>query len=134
MRERFRQLIQNDSRWTKAKLSLLTKEELKSLSLLLCAPVSGNKETLILRLLDIRTLRLTLGKYGDDPQELVSAYKWRELHGFCKRAKIFRSSNKRALAYVLLSWRNRCRLKGQKVFAQALEAAKKMPRQLEMRM
>lgn len=128
----FVQLCKGKSKFTIHNLSLLKKMELKALAHLMNSPVSGNIATLTNRLVDVYDLRKQLGFYDEDPQELVNDFKRKELHEMCKRAKIWRSGNKYALAVSLLRWRNRCRRDGQRTFRESMAALKNSPRQMRL--
>jgi hypothetical protein len=56
------------------------------------------------------------------------SYRRESLRDMCKEAGVWRSGNKRQLAAVLLSWRNRCRRDGQKFFAELQALGKAQPK------
>jgi hypothetical protein len=114
-------------------LPKLSLRELQTLAKLLAWPSYGNKETLIVRLLAQRELRFKLARFKDNPDELASSYRRESLRDMCREAGIWRSGNKRALSAGLLNWRDRCRSRGQKFFAEMQSLAKDRPQQLTFR-
>src|ERR1700730_1051860 len=84
--------------------------------MLSCSCIS--KETVIVRLLAQRELRLKLARFTDNPEELAISYKRESLRDMCREAGIWRSGNKRALSAGLLNWRDRCRARGQAFLAE----------------
>ena len=111
-------------------LSPLSAKEVQALCILLGIPSSGSKTEATARLQDLRDLRLTLSEYEDAPEDLCRDFRAPELKTMCKRAKLWRSGPKAAIAAGLLMWRNRCRHMGQKALTEAREEAKQNPRQL----
>jgi hypothetical protein len=120
----------DSQRWNEYEIPKLFLRELQVLAKLLGCPFSGVKEILVVRLLAHRQLRLKLARFGDDPAPLMEAYRREALRDMCKEAGIWRSGNKRALAAGLLNWRDRCRLNGQKFFAEMQSFSKSRPQQL----
>jgi len=102
-------------RWNEFELTKLSLRELWSQ--LLGCPSCGSKETVIVRLLAQRELRLKLSCFTDNPEELAISYKRESLRAMCREAGIWRSDNKRALSAGLLNWRDRCRVRGQAFFS-----------------
>jgi len=130
----FHQMVKGLEKWRLERLLQLKKAELKGLALLLSAPTGGTRQVLAERLLDIYNLRIVLNRYGKDPDDLVRDFKRRDLYKMCKRAKIFKSGNKRLLAAGLLNWRNRCRTKGQKVLHQCRKEGVELPKQFSLKL
>jgi len=130
----FSQLAKGLEKWSLERLLQLKKSELQGQALLLSAPGSGTRQVLAERLLEVYSLRIVLGRYGNDPDDLVKDFKRRDLYEMCKSAKLFRSGNKRLLATVLLNWRNRSRTKGQKVLHQCREEGAKLPKQFSLKL
>ena len=62
-------------RWNEFELPKLTLQELQTLTKLLSCPSYGTKETLVVRLLAQRELRLKLARFTDNPEELASSYR-----------------------------------------------------------
>ncbi len=126
------ELIHNfdSQRWNEDELSLLSFRELQLLAKLFGCPFSGVKQSVVVRLLAHRQLRFKLARFGDDPAPLMEACRREALRDMCREAGIWRSGNKRALAAGLLMWRNRCRLNGQKFFAEMQSLSKSRPQQL----
>jgi hypothetical protein len=120
----------DSQRWNEYELPKLLLRELQVLAKLLGCPFSGAKEILVVRLLAHRQLRFKLARFGDDPAPLMEAYGREALRDMCKEAGIWRSGNKRALAAGLLNWRDRCRLNGQKFFAEMQSLSKARLQQL----
>ena len=118
--------------WNEDELAKLSGVELQALAKLFACPSSGVKQSVIVRLLAHRQLRLKLGPFTDDPLPLAQAYRRDSLRDMCKEAGIWRSGNKRQLGAGLLTWRNRCRLNGQKFLAEMHAAITARPRQLEL--
>jgi hypothetical protein len=79
-------------------LPKLSQRELLALAKLLGCPSCGSKETIMVRLLAQRELRLKLARFTDDPKELAISYKRESLRDMCREAGIWRSGNKRALS------------------------------------
>ena len=117
-------------RWNDSELPKLTLRELRTLAKLLGSPSYGTKETLIVRLLAQRELRLKLARFTDNPEELAISYRRESLRDMCREAGIWRSGNKRALSAGLLNWRDRCRARGQAFLAEMRSLAKDRPHQL----
>jgi hypothetical protein len=117
-------------RWNEFELPKLSLRELLALAKLLGCPSCGSKETVIVRLLAQRELRLQLARFTDNPAELAISYKRESLRDMCREAGIWRSGNKRALATGLLNWRDRCRARGQAFLAEMRSLAKDRPQQL----
>jgi hypothetical protein len=96
-------------RWNEFELPKLSLRELVALAKLLGCAFCGSKETVIVRLLAQRELRLKLARFTDNGEELANCYKRESLRDMCREAGIWRSGNKRALSAGLLNWRDRCR-------------------------
>ena len=62
-------------RWNEFELPKLSLQELQTLAKLLGCPSYGTKETLVVRLLAQRKLRLKLARFTDNPGELASSYR-----------------------------------------------------------
>jgi hypothetical protein len=120
-------------RWNEFELPKLSLRELLALAKLLGCPYCGNKETVIVRLLVQRELRLKLARFTDNPEELAISYKRESLRDMCREAGIWRSGNKRALSAGLLSWRDRSCARGQAFLAEMRSPAKDRPQQLSFR-
>ena len=120
-------------RWNEFELPKLSLQELQTLTKLLGCPSYGTKETLVVRLLAQRELRLKLARFTDNPEELASSYRRECLRDMCREAGIWRSGNKRALSAGLLNWRDRCRARGQAFLAEMQSLAKDRPQQLTFR-
>jgi hypothetical protein len=116
--------------WTESALAKLSLQELHVLAKLLSCPSCGVKHSVIVRLLAHRQLRFKLAPFTDDPVPLSNSYRRDSLRDMCKEAGIWRSGNKRQLAAGLLTWRNRCRLNGQKFLAEMQAHAAARPHQL----
>jgi hypothetical protein len=114
-------------------LPKLSLRELLALAKLLGCPSCGSKETVIVRLLAQRELRLKLARFTDNPEELANSYKRESLRDMCREAGIWRSGNKRALSAGLLNWRDRCRARGLAFLAQMRSMVKARPQQLSLR-
>lgn len=93
-------------------LNTRSKTELQALCLALAIPYTGTINTLIERILKAWELRTVLKDFNT-PQELVDAFKGRELIEMCKTARCWRGGTKYSKAAGLLQWRNECRRKGQ---------------------
>ena len=131
----FQELVRDvhSHRWTEHDLAKLSALELHALANLFSCPSSGVKQCVILRLLAHRQLRFKLAPFTDDPVPLADTYRRDSLRDMCKEAGIWRSGNKRQLAAGLLTWRNRCRLNGQRFLAEMYAHAAARPRQLSFR-
>ena len=77
-KELFSELMHNFQleRWNEFELPKLSLRELLALSKLLGCPSCGSKETVIVRLLAQRELRLKLARFIDNPEELANSYKF----------------------------------------------------------
>ena len=117
--------------WNEHELAKLPLLELQSLADLLACARSGTKEEVTTKILAIRTIRLRLSGFSDDPQAVAAVFDRRALRQMCREACLWRSGNKRQLAAVLLTWRNRCRYEGQRRLEAALQATRQQPRQRE---
>ena len=117
-------------RWNEYELPKLSLRELQVLAKLLGCPFSGNKDSLVIRILAHRQLRFKLARFGDDPIRLAESFRRESLRDMCKEAGVWRSGNKRQLAAVLLTWRNRCRRDGQNFFGELQTFCKTQPQQL----
>jgi hypothetical protein len=82
-------------RWNEFELPKLSLRELLALAKLLGCPSCGSKETVIVRLLAQRELRLKLARFTDNPEELAISYRRESLRDMCRKAGIWRSGNKR---------------------------------------
>jgi hypothetical protein len=100
---------------------------------LLGCPSYGTKETLVVRLLAKRALRLKLAPFTDNPAELAASMRRESLRDMCREAGIWRSGNKRALAAGLINWRDRCRARGKAFFTEMQSVSKSRPQQLTLR-
>ena len=120
-------------RWNEFELPKLSFRELLALAKLLGCPSCGSKETVIVRLLAQRELRLKLARFTDNPDELASSYRRESLRDMCREAGIWRSGNKRALSAGLLNWRDLCRVRGQAFLAEMRSLAKARSQQLSLR-
>ena len=128
----FQELVRDvhSQRWTEDELAKLSGVELHALTKLLSCRSSGAKQSVIVRVLAYRQLRFKLAPFSDDPLPLANAYRRESLRDMCKEAGIWRSGNKRQLAAGLLTWRNRCRLNGQRFLANMNAVTAARPRQL----
>ena len=81
-------------RWNEFELPKLSLRELLALAKLLGCPSCGSKETVIIRLLAHRELRLKLARFADNPEELANSYQLKSLRNMCREAGIWRSGNK----------------------------------------
>jgi len=113
-------------------LSKLSLRELQTLAKLLDCASYGTVETLVVRLLAQRELRVKLARFTDNPDELASSYQRESLRDMCREAGIWRSGNKRALSAGLLNWRDRCRAQGQAFSAEIQSVSKDRPQQLTL--
>ena len=82
-------------RWNEFELVKLSLREILALTKLLGYPSSGSKETVIVRLLAQRELRLKLARFTDNPEELASSYKRESLRDMCREAGTWRSGRTR---------------------------------------
>jgi hypothetical protein len=115
-------------RWNEFELPKLSLRALLALAKFLC----GSKETVIVRLLAHRELRLKLARFTANPEELANSYRRESLRDMCREAGIWRSGNKRALSAGLLNWRDRCRARGQAFLAEMRSLAQARPQQLSL--
>lgn len=122
----------HSQRWNPDELGHLSLLELQTLAKLLGAPHSGTKEQLITKLLAIRTIRLKLSNFRPKPDLLAAAFKKRELRAMCKEAGLWKSGNKLQLAATILSWRERCRQKGQNILEEIIQLTRLQQKQLSL--
>jgi hypothetical protein len=120
-------------RWNEFELPKLSLRELLALAKLLGCPSCGSKETVIVRLLAQRELRLKLAVLQTIPRSWQIPVRRESLRDICREAGIWRSGNKRALSAGLLNWRDRCRARGQAFLAEMRSLAKERPQQLSFR-
>ena len=107
MLRKARPLTPRAERWIEFELPKLCLGELQALCKLLGCPCYGTKETLAVRLLAQRALRLKLAPFTDNAAELAASMRREALRDMCREAGIWRSGNKRALAAGLINWRDR---------------------------
>jgi hypothetical protein len=119
--------------WNEFELPKLSLGELQALCKLLGCPCYGSKETLVVRLLAQRALRLKLAPFTDNPAELAASMRRESLRDMCREAGIWRSGNKRALAAGLINWRDRCRARGKAFLTEMQSVSKSRPQQLTLR-
>jgi len=112
---------------------LLPVRRLSNLCKLLGCPCYGTKETLVVRLLAQRALRLKLATFADNPAEFAASMRRESLRDMCREAGIWRSGNKRALAAGLINWRDRCRARGKAFLTELQSVSKSRPQQLTLR-
>ena len=70
-------------RWNEFELPKLSLRELLALAKLLGCASHGSKETVVVRLLAQRELRLKLARFTDNPEELAISYKRESLRDSC---------------------------------------------------
>jgi hypothetical protein len=73
-------------RWNEFELPKLSMRELLVSAKLLGSPSCGAKETVIVRRLAQRELRLKLARFADNPEELAFSYKRESLRDMCREA------------------------------------------------
>ena len=122
----------NSDRWNEYDLAKLSHRELEALAKLLGSAHSGTKQQLVIRVLAQRKLPFKLSWFTDDPKDLAASYRRQSLRDMCREAGIWRSGTKIQLAAGLLTWRLRCRSKGQ-AFLKELQAAGRQQLQLTFR-
>ena len=81
----------HSERWNEFELPKLSLGELQALCKLLGCPSYGTKETLVVRLLAQRALRLKLAPFTDNPAELAASMRRESLRDMCREAGIWRS-------------------------------------------
>ena len=111
----------------------LALRELLALAKLLGCPSCGSKETVIVRLLAHRELRLKLARFADNPEELANSYKRESLRDMWREAGIWRSGNKRALSASLLNWCDSVPRARPSVSTEMRSLAQARPQQLSLR-
>ena len=119
---RFFDLIGSEDNITLNNLNGLKSIELDVVSTLMGIPKYGTKEKKVARIIDLWDLRHTLTGYEsslEGAQEFADFYRHVELHDMARRAKVWRSGNKIALAVVLIKWRDGCRRKGKGFLTEA---------------
>lgn len=125
----FRRLLRNEG-WSARSLSRLYGRELEALSLLLGIAKSGTIAKKASRLWFAYKLRQVLSRYDDDPNILAADFRAKELRYLAKTVGTYCWLNKRGIAASLLNWRNRCRLRGQLAYEDAMAELNKCPKQL----
>jgi hypothetical protein len=122
--------------WNEYDLPTLKLSEIQFLCRCLGAPKSGTKMNVVVRLLAVRHVRTNLSKYAEaDLDGVVADFDKVALKWMAKEAGLWRSGNKRQLAAVLLMWRNRARVEGQKYLDEQfrlMDAALPKARQLRL--
>jgi hypothetical protein len=78
----------HSQRWSEFELPKLSLGELQALCKLLGCPSYGTKETLVVRLLAQRALRLKLAPFIDNPAELAASMRRESLRDMCREAGI----------------------------------------------
>jgi len=115
--------------WNEDDLETLPRKELRFLCRIMGVPDYGTKAVIIVRLLSLRIVRMELSGFQCDGFAsdtsgavllVASTFKRERLRWMCEQANLWKSGNKVQLASVLLSWRNKCRLSGQKFLAECL--------------
>ena len=76
----------HSQRWNEFELPKLSLGELQALCKLLGCPSNGTKETLVVRLLSQRALRLKLAPFTDNPTELAASMRRESLRDMCREA------------------------------------------------
>jgi hypothetical protein len=104
----------NHQGWNEYDLSTLPAADLVFLCRVAGIAHTGAREKLIVRLLSCRIVRFELSKFADDPHAVAAAFNRDRLRWMCIQANLWKSGSKPQLAVVLLNWRNRCRMEGQK--------------------
>jgi hypothetical protein len=77
----------HSARWTEFELLKLSLGELRALGKLLGCPSYGTKETLVVRLLVQRALRLKLAPFTDNPAELAASMRRESLRDMCRESR-----------------------------------------------
>ena len=80
----------HSERWNGFELQKLSLGELRALGKLLGCPCYGTKETLVVRLLAQRALRLKLAPFTDNSAELAASMRRESLREMCREAGIWR--------------------------------------------
>lgn len=104
--------------WNEDDLPKLRVAELRLLSQLLGGPKSPPKAELVTRILCTRLIRLEIARFGstrEAAQDLAQSARKERLKWMAKQMKLWRSGSKIQLAIVLINWRDRARLEGQKL-------------------
>lgn len=127
-----RDLLYGRANWTVEALEKLNIKHLQALAWILAIPKSGSKAAQVARLLDLRALRVELGRFGDAPHDLVEVYLHRELKDMVRRTRSWCGGNKLTIAATLLNWRNTCRTKGMQRLKAIQAQNSKGPRQLRL--
>lgn len=119
---------ENLSKIEREDLQRLELKHLEAFARLLGIYWSGSKERRIERISHAVKMRTLLAKVNE-PDELVSGYKRRELVTFSKGLGLFYSTSKYALSVGLIGWRNKCRKEGQKFLTEIKGEIAKYPKQ-----
>ena len=101
-------------------LKTRTLKELMALCWIMAIPYSGTKLKKIERIVNIWALRKALKDFKT-PQELIAAFKAKELKEMCRTAKLWLGGNKYSKSASLLNWRNTARKKGQQRYEEVLK-------------
>jgi hypothetical protein len=122
----------NHEGWNDFDMLKLPLSDLEFLSRMMGIPHSGTKEKRIVRLLSCRIVRKALAHFGDDPADVVPAFKRERLKWMCQQANLWKSGNKYGLSVVLLRWRNQCRLDGSEYLKACIAFGMEQPVQLPL--
>ena len=112
----FRQLIMDKAPWTTDTLNQLPTREIRMIARILAAPHSLPRQKLVARIIATQRIRTLIAAYTSDQEgiaEMWVSFTGKQMRGMCADVKLWRSGPKRALAAVLLNWRDRARQKGQ---------------------
>ena len=130
----------NHQGWNEDDLWTLPGNDLRFLCRIMGVPSYGTKPVMIVRLLSLRIVRMELSQFQCDGFSretsgavalVAGSFKRERLKWMCEQANLWKSGNKIQLACVLLSWRNKCRLEGQKFLAECIAHTKRVGFQLE---
>jgi hypothetical protein len=123
----------NSELWNEDELPKLTGLQLQTLARLWGAPHSGTKETLTIRILAIRQVRVKVAPFTadrDGMMALANAFRKEALKHMAKECGLWRGGNKMQLTEQLINWRQRARANGQRLLEQMIADTNARPLQL----
>ena len=138
----------------------MKRNELECIAILLAVPKFGTKILLVQRIVDYYEIRIRLAVYktkqqdigyrdiinmekrGEDLsflfrpdpgiEQMVKDFTGKELRSICRTVKCGTWGCKRQMAANLLSWRNRCRMRGLKAYNEAMKEIRENPRPIQL--
>jgi hypothetical protein len=135
--ERWRTLYRSSAAdWSAATFVCCTADELVAMCKLMGIAHSGTNQERVARLLDMASLRVEVGQWGEFQgvasnahalaAEVVKHYRKPQLLALARRANLFISTTKVGLVIGLLQWRDGCRMRGAEFDEQLRSSTKQL--------